>query len=114
MNTNVSKCPWGWEGGLADLEVVTGLLAVGDPLHLRGGGQVQRLAQVGEGKRPCYPHVGERQVVDVQQGAQAGQTVKVGEREDGEGYNAVTGQEAFIQIYFLIITFIKPVETHWD
>ena len=83
MNMNVSQWP-------ADLEVVAGLLAVGDPLHLGGGAQVERLAQVGERKRPRYPHVGERQVVDVQQGAQAGQTVTGGGGGGGGGCSAVT------------------------
>ena len=52
---------------LSDLQIVTGLLAVGDPLDLCGGGEVQRLTQVREAKRSRYPHVCQRQIVHVQQ-----------------------------------------------
>ena len=56
-----------WYNSFTNLPVVAGLLAIGDPLHLRGGGEVQGLTQVGEAERSGYPHVCQRQVVHIQQ-----------------------------------------------
>lgn len=55
------------------LQVVAHLLAVGQALDLGGRAQVQSLPFVSETKGPCYPHVCDRQIVDVQQWAKAGQ-----------------------------------------
>lgn len=55
------------------LQVVTHLLAVGQALDLCGRAQVQSLPFVSETKGPCYPHVCDRQIVHVQQWAEAGQ-----------------------------------------
>lgn len=51
----------------SDLQVIAGLLAVGDPLDLGGGGEVQGLTGVGEAERSCYAHIRQRQVVHIQQ-----------------------------------------------
>lgn len=56
------------DGILSDLQIVTSLLAVGDPLELSRGGEVQGLAQIGEAEGSGYPHVCQRQVVHIQQG----------------------------------------------
>lgn len=76
---------------LPDLKVVARLLAVGDPLDLGGGGQVQSLAQVREAKRSGYPHICQRQVVDVQQRPQTGQAITI-KRKD------VRGMWCFLQV----------------
>ena len=72
----------------ANLQVVAGLLAVGDPLDLHGRVHVEGLAQVGEAEGPGNPHVRQGQVVYIQQGPETGQTGVEGERrraERGEG-----------------------------
>lgn len=55
------------------LQVVTHLLAVRQALDLCGRAQVQSLPLISETEGPCYPHVCDRQIVDVQQRAEAGQ-----------------------------------------
>jgi hypothetical protein len=57
-----------------DLQVLTGLLAVCDPLYLSRGGEVHGLAQVGKAESPGYPHVCQWQVVYIQQWSQPRQT----------------------------------------
>lgn len=54
-------------GAESDLQVIAGLLAVGDPLDLGGGGEVKGLSQVREAKRSGDAHICQRQVVYVQQ-----------------------------------------------
>lgn len=61
-------------GTLTCLKVFTDVLAVRDPLDLSGGAQVHGLAQVGEAERPGYPHVSQRQVVDVHERSQSWHT----------------------------------------
>lgn len=55
------------------LQVVTHLLAVRQALDLCRRAQVQSLPFISETEGPCYPHVCDRQIVNVQQWAKAGQ-----------------------------------------
>lgn len=52
---------------VSDLQVIAGLLAVGDPLDLGGGGEVQGLTHVREAERSGNSHISQRQVVHIQQ-----------------------------------------------
>lgn len=57
-----------------DLQVLTDVLAVSDPLDLGGGAEVHGLTQVGEAERPGYPHVCQRQVVYIHERSQSRNT----------------------------------------
>lgn len=65
MNSNVSELIRYVR--VSDLQVVAGLLAVGDPLDLGGRGEIQGLTHVREAERSGYAHISQRQVVHIQQ-----------------------------------------------
>lgn len=65
MNSNVSELIHYVR--VSDLQVIAGILAVGDLLDLCGGGEVQGLTHVREAERSGYAHISQRQVVHIQQ-----------------------------------------------